>query len=573
MMKNMRYVYILLTSLILVLASSSVSAQVSRKGSDSENGIITAVSYYNERNFEAATKVLDKILSADPSNDAAWYWSALVSMNMNDLNRAEAQLKKACELDPSNFWYRFRLAGLYRATSRQELTIDIYEKLLEDFPKKSDLYFVLVELYAAQGEIEKALETLNEIETVAGKSESAAIFRFNLLQQAGRQEEAMASLEEYNKEYSSPYVLSTLGDFQMSMYNDSTALAYYDEALDIAPDFSPALLGKAETLRITRKYDEYFDVLDMFVVSDDSPVASKTDYLTAVVQRTDPKFLRTFMPQMDTVMNKMVTMHPEDSTVLRLAGIYYWSTERKDSSKVYFGRNVRINPNSFPANADFVEFLMYAEDWQALSEEGRKAFERFPDETTFLEMASVGDYNLKEFDKVLEICEKVLEVAPQDSSSSLRAWSTMGDIWHQKGDAKKSYKAYDKALKINPNYIYVLNNYAYYLSQEGKKLGKAYAMSKKTIEAEPDNPTYLDTFGWILYLQGKALEAKPFFKHAMLYGGKESAVVMDHYAEVLYALKEYDLAFVYWNLALQKNEGDIPDLDQKIASRKAAIGK
>ena len=72
-------------------------------------------------------------------------------------------------------------------------------------------------------------------------------FRFNLLQQAGRQEEAMASLEEYNKEYSSPYVLSTLGDFQMSMYNDSTALAYYDEALDIAPDFSPALLGKAET--------------------------------------------------------------------------------------------------------------------------------------------------------------------------------------------------------------------------------------------------------------------------------------------------------------------------------------
>ena len=573
MMKNMRYVYILLTSLILVLASSSVSAQVSRKGSDSENGIITAVSYYNERNFEAATKVLDKILSADPSNDAAWYWSALVSMNMNDLNRAEAQLKKACELDPSNFWYRFRLAGLYRATSRQELTIDIYEKLLEDFPKKSDLYFVLVELYAAQGEIEKALETLNEIETVAGKSESAAIFRFNLLQQAGRQEEAMASLEEYNKEYSSPYVLSTLGDFQMSMYNDSTALAYYDEALDIAPDFSPALLGKAETLRMTRKYDEYFDVLDKFVVSEDSPVASKTDYLTAVVQRTDPKFLRTFMPQMDTVMNKMVTMHPEDSTVLRLAGIYYWSTERKDSSKVYFGRNVRINPNSFPANADFVEFLMYAEDWQALSEEGRKAFERFPDETTFLEMASVGDYNLNEFDKVLEICEKVLEVAPQDSSSSLRAWSTIGDIWHQKGDAKKSYKAYDKALKINPNYIYVLNNYAYYLSQEGKKLGKAYAMSKKTIEAEPDNPTYLDTFGWILYLQGKALEAKPFFKHAMLYGGKESAVVMDHYAEVLYALKEYDLALVYWNLALQKNEGDIPDLEQKIASRKAAIGK
>lgn len=98
-------------------------------------------------------------------------------------------------------------------------------------------------------------------------------------------------------------------------------------------------------------------------------------------------------------------------------------------------------------------------------------------------------------------------------------------------------------------------------------------MSRKTVEAEPDNATYLDTYGWILYLQGKPQEAKPHFKHAMLYGGKDSAVIMDHYAEVLYALKEYDLAFVYWNLAKQKNNGDIEGLDEKIAERKAAIGR
>ena len=74
-------------------------------------------------------------------------------------------------------------------------------------------------------------------------------------------------------------------------------------------------------------------------------------------------------------------------------------------------------------------------------------------------------------------------------------------------------------------------------------------------------------------MQGKALEAKPFFKHAMLYGGKDSAVIMDHYAEVLYALKEYDLAFVYWYRAQAKNDGEIADLDERIAARKKAIGK
>ena len=99
-------------------------------------------------------------------------------------------------------------------------------------------------------------------------------------------------------------------------------------------------------------------------------------------------------------------------------------------------------------------------------------------------------------------------------------------------------------------------------------------MSRKTIEKEPDNATYLDTFGWILYLQGKALEAKPHFKHAMLYGGKESPVVLDHYAEVLYALKEYDMAFVYWNLARQKNQNNqVPGLDQKIEERRKAINR
>lgn len=570
---NMRRIYILIAVLVISLFHTDLCAQEREKQAAQENAIVTAVSLYNQRDFTSAAAVLENIIKEDPSNDAAWYWSAMVNLGLNDITMAEECLKKACGLDGGNFWYRYRLAGLYRATSRQELTVDMYEKLLEDFPKKSELYFDLVELYAAQGEVDKALETLTEIETVFGMTESIAVFRFNLLQQAGRQEEAMSSLEKYNSEYSSPYVLTTLGDYQMSMYNDSTALAYYDEALEIVPDFSPALLGKAETLRMTRKYDEYFDVLGRFVDSQDSPVAGKTDYLMAVVQRTDPKFLRSFRPQMDTVVTDMLTMHPDDSTVLRLAGIYYWSTDRKDVSKTYFQRNVEINPKSYAASADFIEFLMYAEDWQTLSDEGRKAFERFPDETAFLEMASVGDYNLEEFDKVLDLCEKVLEVAPEDSSKTLRSWSTIGDIWYRKGDSKKAYKAYEKALKINPDYIYVLNNYAYYLSQEGKKLGKAYAMSKKTIEAEPDNSTYLDTFGWILYLQGKAIEAKPFFKHAMLYGGKDSPVVMDHYAEVLFALKEYDLAMVYWNMALQKNNGEIPDLEEKIALRKAEMEK
>ena len=98
-------------------------------------------------------------------------------------------------------------------------------------------------------------------------------------------------------------------------------------------------------------------------------------------------------------------------------------------------------------------------------------------------------------------------------------------------------------------------------------------MSKITVDQEPDNPTYVDTYAWILYLQGRPEEAKPYFKHAMLHGGKDSVVILDHYAEVLFALKEYDLAMVYWTQASMKNNNEIPDLDQRIKERKAAMGK
>ena len=548
-------------------------AQEPRPGSDSENKVMDAVAMMNEGDVDGAEAALSSLLAEDVSNDAAWYYLANVSLRKNDLAGAEEYFRKAIDLDPDNFWYRYRLAGIYAATQRQELTIDMYEKLLEDFPDKTELYLDMVELYAAQGEYEKALDTIEEVETVFGVTEALAMYRFNLLRTLGKNDEAFASLEKYNKEYSSPYVLSTLADWQMSMYNDSTALSYYDEALELAPDYTPALLGKIETYRMTRKYDEYFRALDVFAGSGDIPAPAKSEYLMAVVQRTDPKFIRSFMPQIDSVMEKTLTVHPEDSTVLQTAGVYFYSTDRKDKAKEYFGKNAEVWPESLSASATFVEFLMYAEDWEALSDQGRKAYERFPKETAFLEMASVGDYNLERYEDVLQICEKVLEVAPADSSSTLRAWSTMGDIYHRLGEGKKAYKAYDKALKINPDYVYVLNNYAYYLSEDGRNLKKALAMSRKTIEAEPDNSTYLDTYGWILFLQGKAAEAKPYFKQAMLYGGKDSAVVLDHYAEVLYALKEYDMAFVYWNLARQKNNGDIPDLDAKIEARKKAVNR
>lgn len=535
---------------------------------DTGSGIIEAVSKYNSGDYPRAEALLKRILETDPGNDAALYYMSMCSLARNKAEMAEDYLVSAMEADTSNYWYRQRLASIYAATRRPELAVDIYVKLLTDFPKKTELYFELVELYAAMGENEKALETIKEVETVFGITESIAMYRYNLLLKMGRQEEAYKSLETYNNRYSSPYVLAALAEHQLSAYNDSTALAYYDEALEMAPDFSPALLGKAEVLRMTRRYEDYFKTLNVYMAGQDEPSKAKADYMTAVLRGTDPRFIKNFSSQLDSVMSTLMTVHPSDSVVLNLAGLYYYSTDRDDLAGECFRKNAEAYVESASAAAGYVEYLMYARRWEDLSREGRKAYEKFPEELSFLELASVGDYNLKDYDKVLAICDQVISRAPSDSSRTLRAWSTKGDVYHAVNQPKKAYKAYEKALKVNPDYVYVLNNYAYYLSMDGKNLKKAHAMSLRTIEAEPDNATYLDTFGWILYLLGKPEEAKTHFKRAMLYGGNDSPVILDHYAEVLFALGEYDRAMVYWNRALKINNGEIGGLEEKINMRK-----
>ena len=153
-------------------------------------------------------------------------------------------------------------------------------------------------------------------------------------------------------------------------------------------------------------------------------------------------------------------------------------------------------------------------------------------------------------------CAKIAEIALKlsDKVNAAMAYSMEGDVAYQQGDRKRAFKAYQNAIEVNPDYAPALNNSAYFLSEEKKSLKKAEKMSARTIELEPDNATYRDTYGWILFLLGRAEDAKPHFKHAMLYGGRDSSVVLEHYSKVLEALGETELSNYYKSLADYKKE-------------------
>ena len=538
---RLRYIAIVLLCCLLPLGAAAQN--------QSETRLLEAVQAYSSGNLTQAASRFEALVKSNPEMDAAWYYLGLCRMARRDAAGAQEAFAKAVAIDPGNYWYRDRLAMTTALSGDADKTIEQYEKLLADFPKKTEIQYNLVNLYLQKGQNDKALGALDAIEGAMGKSDASVMTRFNLLRQQGKIEEAYGSLKEYVEEYSSPYVLTMLGDYEIGMDNDTTAFAYYNEALSLDKDYAPARLGIAEAYRLTRRYPEYFVALDELMADTEVEAPAKADYLQAVFRHTDRRFLQNWRPQLDSAVNLASTTHPADTLMLQTAGLWYATTGRLPVAADYFRRNMDVAPESLTAAATYVQIQSELGNWDAIIDATEKSYARFPEETAFLEMQNMAYYNQKNYQAVLANGERMLAAAGADKEKQVIALSTIGDMYYNTGDKKNAYKTYEKALKINPDYAPVLNNYAWYLCQEGSRLKYAYKMSKKTVEQEPDNVTYLDTFGWILHLMGKDLEAKPFFKHAMLYGGKDSKTILLHYARVLEVLGENDLALTYRNQA------------------------
>ena len=509
-----------------------------------ESNLIDAVTLYGNGQYTRARDILHSLSVAAPENDAVWYYLAQTQWQTSDKEAAETSLKKAIALDSTNFWYRRLLGRMYLMQNRTEEAMTTYEGLVKAFPDKNSAVYELLDIYLARKEFEKALATLNEIEGQRGPSEEVTRTRYDIYTAMGKQEEGIAQLEKFNEKYASPTILSMLGDYYVQDFADSVAQVRYEEALALDSSYMPAILGMSEVYRHTRRYPEYFRTLDKFFSSDEIPAGSKTLYLNNLTRAIDPKILQLHRAGFDSLVQRTAQVHPGDSTVLAAVGSYYYGTGREAEAGKWFREAADRFPASLGQTATYVQYLSLQKTWPELQVRATEAYSRF-DELAFLDYANLANYELKEYEPIVRNCRNVLSRYPKDKDICLGALSMMGDAYHAMGESKQAFKTYEKALKLKPDYAPVLNNYAYYLSQEGKKLKKAYAMSKKTVEAEPDNATYLDTFAWILHLMGKDLEAKPFFKHAMLYGGKESAVILRHYATVLDALGEPETAEVY----------------------------
>ena len=99
--------------------------------------------------------------------------------------------------------------------------------------------------------------------------------------------------------------------------------------------------------------------------------------------------------------------------------------------------------------------------------------------------------------------------------NSLAAYMALGLIYENEKNYAKAQGYYEKALKINPNFVPAANNLAYIYAEHGGNIDVALNLAQKAREQAPDDAHVSDTLGWIYYKKNVYGTAITYLKEAV----------------------------------------------------------
>jgi Tfp pilus assembly protein PilF len=121
----------------------------------------------------------------------------------------------------------------------------------------------------------------------------------------------------------------------------------------------------------------------------------------------------------------------------------------------------------------------------------------------------------------------------------------------RKGDEARSIEYLEKALELKPDFDEALNHLGYLWADKGTNLARARAMIEQAVRAEPENPAYLDSLGWVLFKLGRHAEALEWLTKARARLTEPDATVLDHLGDAAAACRRWDLAREAWEASLR----------------------
>lgn len=562
---------------VLFMLPLSIDAKKENNGGDGSTDrryqyfFIEAMRQQSMGNYASAFELLSHAKDIDGNKPEVYYYLAMYLAQMEKDSLALTSLEEAVSLAPKNETYQERLAQFYIGNGKYDKATEAYTRLCDEHSYRTDAMKILLQLYQQEKNYTKMLEVINRIEQVDGESEDLTLSKVRVYELMNKPENAHKALKELadNHPYDINYQIM-LGNWLLQ--NNKT-----DEAYEI---FTKALKEEANNPYAQSSLYDYYkqhgdsakaaDMMEKILVSTEQSIENKLQFVREAIKENEQHGGDSI--KMLSLFNRMIAASPEETDIRELEVAYMkmkkFPTAAIDSTLTSL---LNIAPDNASARFQLLQNKWSSDDWDSIIALSEPGTQYNPEEMVFYYFTGLAYYQKGEDDKALTFFQKGVAEINDKSSSDIVSdfYSIMGDILFKKGKAMEAFAAYDSCLQWKPDNISCLNNYAYYLSLNNQNLKKAEEMSVKTIQAEPTSATYLDTYAWILFLEGRYEEAKMYIDQAISNDSTDesSADVYEHAGDIHAMAGDIDKALEYWKQA-QKRGGESKILARKIKQRK-----
>lgn len=566
------------STLLLVACSASRKAEehaVHITDNNVAHSAATTLSYDKQRRFDelfleairqkeaehidAEYELLDAALSINPNATEALYEMGVLKLSFSTysdtLSRAQGDslLRKAVNIEPRNVYYKETLATYLANSAKYREAIELYEEIAEQHESDETLS-TLIWLYKTSGDYAGAIRTIERMERIEGKSEALSMEKFQTYLAMKDDEHAYQAIEELCAEY--PYDLRyrvLLGDLYDQHGHHEQALDIYRDVLTAEPDNSYAQISLLAYYKAAGADSLYLDLLNRVVLNPRTQSGARLEAMRGYAvdnlhQGADSlPVLKLF---------KKALAQPQESRDMAELQVYYMSERHLPADTILSALNtlLKIEPDYTKARLQVLQIMLQRDNMRQVATICREGELYDPTEVTFYYYEGIALYRLGRDKEAIHQLQRGVERINESTDRLLASdvYALLGDVLHGNHLAEEAYIAYDHALSYNELNLLCLNNYAYFLSLEGKQLDKAEQMSRRTIETEGNNAIYLDTYAWILYLKRNYQQARIYMDEALRFADEspESASLYDHAGDIALKLSDRRQAAKYWKKAL-----------------------
>lgn len=486
--------------------------------------------------------------------------------------------------EPTNEHYATAYSAIARQARRIDDVIDICRTQDSVNPDRNDPAFNLAAALSARfgmkgdtTDLVEALSLYRRLEKGLGHTVPVSARKINIYLALGDTAAVMSELVALEKEAPSDVntKLFAGGVYDHIGYPDS-ALIRYDRAEELQPDNGTIYLARAsffgEQGDSVRYETEVFKALESPTLDFESKIQLLTDYVTKLYQDSVQ------WPRIDRMFTFMQEQNPGEPVFHELLASYKSATGKDAEAAEQLSYSIDLDPSDPSKWCDLVQLYFNIDEPVKALSTAEKAMPMFPDEGYFplaissalaiqgrdrkaLAMLDTIDINRYHNDRV---CSAIL--------------STKGDILWRLGKSAEATSAYRQAIGLNPDNYMAMNNFAYFNACAGTELGAAELYAGIAIGAEPDNPTYLDTYAWVLFKKGNYKKAKETIDRVLelsltegadptVDADEPSAEVYDHAGDIYYMSGLHDEAVGFWKQALDLDPNN--KLIQKKVKEKA----